>query len=65
MTIVEWFDVNSLDHLKAWVTLENTGMWPEDFIPKDIVFPTDFWHISIVYRLADAYMKSKGVRGEA
>lgn len=35
MKISEFFDVNNIEHLKAFDILQKTGCWPKNFIPKD------------------------------
>ena len=56
MDILEWFDIDNTNHLKAYLHLEETGMWPEDFVPDDITFSTS-WHIVIMSKMADAYVR--------
>ena len=38
--ILDWFDPHNIEHLKAYRHMENTGRWPEDFLPDDIEMVT-------------------------
>jgi len=55
MTIVDWFDPNSTEHVKAYHFLETAGFWPEGFLPKDIEIPST-WHFSILGKMAKCWM---------
>jgi hypothetical protein len=57
-SIVDFFDVNNVDHIKAYDTLEKTGMWPIGFISDDINFPNN-WHILLTFKMTDAWIKLK------
>lgn len=36
MMIDDWFDINNLEHLRAFEHLTKVGSWPIDFLPDDI-----------------------------
>lgn len=36
MKIEDWFDINNLEHLRAFEHLNKTGAWPVGFLPEDI-----------------------------
>lgn len=50
-----WFDIDDIEHLKAYQHLTRHGEWPEDFPPEHIQFPTG-WDGRLRSRLADAYV---------
>lgn len=55
MDIVEWFDINNIEHLKAYRTLMVNGAWPLGFIPNDINF-SPIWQLVLAYKLSNAYI---------
>jgi len=55
MTIVDFFDPNDIEHIKAYRHLELTGTWPEDFLPNSAEFFPG-WQIAIEMKLASAYV---------
>jgi len=54
--LVEWFDVNNFDHIKAYNHLLIHGCWPEDFLPEDIEIP-NVWQVGLANKLANAYVE--------
>jgi len=58
MNIVDWFDINNFQHLRAWKYLEKTGSWPKGFIPEGMQFPIA-WQVLITGKLANAYLQLK------
>lgn len=57
MNILEWFDPDNKEHIRAYSQMCNTGAWPEGFIDWDhIVFPRD-WHTLLSFKLADNWVK--------
>ncbi len=56
MNILDYFDVNDIDHIRAYRNLQETGMWPEGFIPEGTTFPPYAWQSSIAMMLADAWV---------
>ena len=55
MNIADWFDVNNIEHLKAYKHLEDTGFWPKNFLPEEMEMPA-LWGVSLAHKLADAYI---------
>lgn len=53
--IIDFFDEDDINHLKAYKHLCDTGCWPENFVPEGTEFPTS-WHFIIAYKLANAYL---------
>ncbi len=57
ISLYDWFDPYDHDHIRAYRQLENTGSWPEGFIPEEVEIPTSgLWHIQIVAKMAQAWM---------
>lgn len=55
MSIVDWFDPHNREHLEAWIHLEEQGVWPEGFIPKEVTFgPT--WVVEIGIKMAHCWI---------
>ncbi len=59
-SIVDWFDPNNIEHIKAYQTLERTGMWPKDFLPENILL-TDTWQVGIMAKIASCWIVHKSV----
>ena len=57
ISIVDWFDPHNEEHIEAWKYLQDTNLWPEGFIPKYVERSTN-WYISLLARLADAYLEA-------
>lgn len=56
MNIVDWFDPFNIEHIKAFSHLEQTGFWPEDFLPEDIeVLP--YWVLSLNRKMANIWVQ--------
>jgi len=55
MNIVDWFDCDNEEHLRAYVTLQNKGVWPHGFITSVIEF-SDHWQVALMAKLANAYV---------
>lgn len=51
----EWFDVNKIEHINAYVYLQKHGNWPEGFIPEHI-FMEPVWQALLVFKLANAWV---------
>ena len=51
----EWFDVNNIEHIKAYKHLSQTGFWPEGFITDDKTLPC-FWQSILSHKLAQAWI---------
>jgi len=58
MKITEYFDPDNMNHIKAYAHMQNTGFWPEEFIPKDTEFPV-CWNMIINGKIADRWVKYK------
>ena len=58
MNILDWFDIDNPKHLLTYKQLQNTGLWPEGFIPKDIKF-TSCWQVILDSRLANRFIEEK------
>jgi len=58
MKINEWFDVKNIEHVKAYHRLQNRGIWPNGFMPNDIVFDQG-WQIVLMHKFANAYIEEK------
>lgn len=54
MKILDFFDIYNIDHLDAYLVLNKTGTWPEDFLPKNITF-CPAWQIGLAGRMALAW----------
>lgn len=53
--IEDWFDVNNIEHLKAYKHLMGNGYWEEGFIPENVtVEPMST--IGIMNKLSEAYI---------
>ena len=58
MDILEFINLENKEHIKALKTLFNDGTWPVGFIPDGTIFSTG-WYSNLVYKLADAYLKTQ------
>lgn len=58
MNVIDWFDLDNIEHLKAYKHLEDTGRWPEDFIPEGLTY-VPLWQVTLRARMADRFMKEK------
>lgn len=58
MTLLEWFNPQNIEHLKAYVALSKTGHWPENFLPPNIEIPA-MWHVSLLNKIAEQWIKYK------
>ncbi len=57
MNIEKFFNVKDEDHIRAYRHLQETGMWPEKFLPDDIELnPT--WLSIIQAMMTNQYVKS-------
>ena len=61
MDIVDFFDVNNLDHLRAYKYLCDVGMWPEGFVPAEVTIRAKVgpWQVALLAKMADAYIEEK------
>ena len=58
MKILDWFDITNIEHLKAWMHLEDVGIWPIDFIPDNVEFD-QYWQMVLASRMSEQYVKEK------
>jgi len=58
MNIVDWFDPSNIEHLKAYKHLQDTGVWPEGFLPEDIEM-LPLWSLLLSGKIVDVYLKEK------
>ena len=58
MKILDWFDIYDIDHLQAWSHLEDTGIWPIDFVPDEVEFTTS-WHMILSSKMSSQYVREK------
>ena len=56
--IVDWFDPENMDHLKAYLHLQKTGTWPEGFIPDNIIRGSG-WAVTLMAKMTDRWLKLK------
>lgn len=56
----EWFDPDDIDHLHAYHILQKTGMWPVDFVPKNIRIEPG-WQALLAFKLANKWIDHKVV----
>jgi len=55
MNIVEWFNPESREHLRAYRHLERRGFWPEGFVPDGIEMP-NVWQVSIMQKIVNEFL---------
>ena len=54
----EFFDPYNQEHIRAYQHLQETGRWPLDFAIKACGHPMpNLWQVSIVNKMADAWVK--------
>ena len=56
MDLVEFFDPDNIDHIKALLELSNTGTWPKGFIPDHVTFKSTWLH-QLYIKLGDRWVK--------
>ena len=54
----EWFDPDDIDHLHAYHILQQTGAWPEGFIPEGIWIEPG-WQATLAFKLANKWIDHK------
>ena len=52
--IVEWFDPYDIKHVMAYKEVQDKGVWPKDFVPKEMVFP-NLWFYSIAMKIVKCW----------
>ena len=58
ISFCEWFDVDNMEHLKAWQHLEKEGTWPKHFVPADVEMNNN-WYLTCQVKMADAWLELK------
>lgn len=58
MEINEWFDIENMEHIRAYYFLQKRGVWPRKFTPDNITF-NQGWQIVLMHRFASAYIDDK------
>jgi hypothetical protein len=56
INVVNWFNPDDIEHLKAFRELNQTGMWPRGFIPEDVEV-SGLWQVHIACILADRFIE--------
>jgi hypothetical protein len=54
--LIDWFDIENPDHIKAYIHLQEKGYWPKDFFPENGTLP-DHWHMKLQMKLSNGYVK--------
>jgi len=61
---IEWFDPERNDHVDAYIVYIETGKWPLEFIPPEVIMGID-WSIALWAKLAAMYVfKQRNNRNE-
>ena len=55
-SFTEWFNPYKNEHIKAYRVLQNTGMWPTDFLPMNIYIEPN-WQSIIAFKMANCWIK--------
>lgn len=56
--IEKWFDPQNPEHLKAYLELQSSGRWPENFIPENVVM-VHGWGLLLLSKMADCWLSFK------
>lgn len=56
--IADWFDPHNPAHLRAYRVLDETGAWPDGFIPEDVEL-SGGWHGQVIAKCGHAWMSLK------
>lgn len=56
MKIIDYFDPTNIEHIEAYVYLEDTGQWPEGFVPDGMEFP-NLWQVTLANKLASKWIE--------
>jgi len=54
----EWFDPHNIEHIKAYVCLQETGTWPRGFTPENIYIEFN-WQPILAFKLANEWIRYK------
>ena len=61
--VVDWFNPNNPDHIRAFQHLKTNGSWPVNFIPDNLEFaPT--WYLGILQKLVDFLLVERIIHNE-
>ena len=60
INIEQWFKASNYEHRKAYAHLNNTGQWPDGFIPSNVVMSVG-WRYWIMSTLIDYYLDREGL----
>lgn len=52
----DFFNPLNIKHIDAYIVLQETGAWPEGFVPKDVKFNL-IWRLDIQQSMADCWIK--------
>ncbi|MDX1806210.1 MAG: hypothetical protein R3267_04180 [Paenisporosarcina sp.] len=55
MKITEFFDPLDIKHLIAYQHLQQKGVWPDGFIPKDVEFESN-WQMMLQSKMAELWI---------
>ena len=58
LSLCKWFNPNDIDHLHAYHILQTKGVWPVDFVPKNIQLEQQ-WQIILAFKLANKWIDYK------
>jgi len=53
----DWFNPYSVEHMRAYEKLCNTGQWPEGFVPIGVEMP-HMWITKIQAKMAEAWLQA-------
>ena len=54
-SIVDVFDPDNIDHIRAYKVVMDTGMWPKGFIPDDVILGRA-WAIFLADKIAERWV---------
>ena len=57
-SFTEWFDPYNVEHIRAYFTLQHTGMFPTDFLPVSIYMEPS-WQAILAFKLANCWIDHK------
>jgi hypothetical protein len=58
MKVEKFFDPRNIEHIKAYKTLSETGVWPKGFIPEETEFGPG-WQAILAFKIANLYVEQK------
>jgi len=54
--ITEYIDPYNMEHIKACAVLNKTGVWPKNFIPKNVTLGNN-WQTILAYKLSKVWIE--------